>query len=287
MLTSLLSTSNRTIDTLTVINTISKFLGESEAKIQYGILTGKVEGLVILPYSFNVAFATSLIPTISACVARKETEKAMKRINFSILATILISFPCMAIFFIFSEQILKLLFPNAYLGANMLKICSLSIIFVAITQTIGGILQGLKKVKEPLIAIGVSSIVKLLLNLILVPIKELNIKGAIISSLVSHVVLFIISYVYLKKYTYFNMNIIKFIIKPIIATIIMSAISVSIYNINLSLSGNIKLILAIFMGIISYIISIFSLKILSKEEIYMLPYGNKLYKIKKIKNAET
>lgn len=280
MLASLLATSNRTIDAFTVVNTISKFLGTEKAKFQYGILTGKVEGLVMLPYSFNIAFATTLIPTISASEARGEMEKAMKRINFSILATILISLPCMAVLFVFSEQILKLMFPNAYLGANMLKICSLSIIFVAITQTIGGVLQGLKRVKEPLIAIGISSVIKLILNLILVPIKDLNINGAIIASLVSHIVLFVISYVYLKKYTYFNMNTIKFIVKPVIATIIMSAIAISIYNLNICSSENIKLILALLIGTISYIITVFLLKILSKEEINMLPYGNKLYKYK-------
>ena len=282
MLASLLATSNKTIDAFTVVNTISKFLGTEEAKFQYGILSGKVEGLVILPYSFNIAFATTLIPTISASEARGEMDKAMKRIDFSILATILISLPCIAIFFTFAEPVLKLLFPNAYLGATMLKICSLSIVFVAITQTIGGVLQGLKRVKEPLIAIGIGAIVKLILNIVLVPIKELNINGAIYASLASHIVIFGISYYYLKKYTDFRMNINKFIIKPVLATIVLIISSIVIYNIKIFTSQNLNLIFALIIGLITYIMAIVLLKILSKEEICMLPYGNKIYKKRRI-----
>ena len=281
-LTSLIATANRTIDAFSIVNIISKYMNSEEAKFQYGILTGKVEGLVVLPYSFNIAFATTLIPTISASRARGEMNKAVKRINFSILSTILICLPCTAVLFAFAEPILKLLFPNAYLGKTMLKICSLSIVFVAVTQTIGGVLQGLKKVKEPVIAIGVGALVKLILNPILLQIQTLNINGAIIATIISHIVTFCISFYYLKKYINIKIDIIKFIIKPILATMIMIFISWNIYNnLNLFENYNLNLIIALIIGILVYVVSIVILKILSKEEMGMLPYGNKIYGKKK------
>lgn len=284
-LTALLSSINRTIDAFSVINITSKFLGEEQAKFQYGILTGKVEGLVMLPYSFNIAFATSLIPSISASRAKGEMDKAIKRIKFSMLATILIALPCTAILVVFAEPILKLLFPNAYLGASMLKLSSLSILFVAITQTIGGVLQGIKKVKVPIIAIGAGAIIKAILNIILIPIETLNIKGAIIATIASHIVTFIISLIYLKKYIRIQLNLNKFIIKPIIATSIMIITSWCAYKkITILISENIGLIISLMIGIVIYAVTILVLKILSKEEIYMLPYGNKLYKDKKTAN---
>ncbi len=278
-ITALLSSANRTIDAFTIINIISKYMGTDEAKFQYGILTGKVEGLVVLPYSFNIAFATTLIPTISASKARGEMDKAEKRISFSMLSTILISLPCMAVLIVFAEPILKLLFPNAYLGKTMLKICSLSIVFVAITQTIGGVLQGINRVKEPVIAIGVGVVIKLILNIILLPIQNLNINGAIISTIISHIVTFCIILYYLKKYIQIEFSIIKFMVKPVLATIIMVGSSWNIYN-NLLIftSRNISLIISLIIGMLIYILAIIFLKVLSKEEVYMLPYGNKLYK---------
>lgn len=273
--TALLSAANRTIDTFSIINIISKYMSYDEAKFQYGILTGKVEGLVVLPYSFNIAFATTLIPTISAARARGEMEKAIKRINFSILATILISLPCTAILFAFSEPILKLLFPNAYLGKTMLKICSLSIVFVALTQTIGGVLQGLQKVKEPVISIGVGALVKLILNPILLNIKELNINGAIIATIISQIVTFSLSLYYLRKNIDVKIKFIKCVIKPIIATALMIFASLSLYT-----KMQLNIVISLIAGFIVYLISVIILKILSKEEICMLPYGNIIYKDK-------
>jgi len=283
-LTSLLAAANKSIDAFSIVNIISRYMNPEEAKFQYGILTGKVEGLVILPYSFNIAFATTLIPTISASRARGEMDKATKRINFSILATILISLPCTAVLFIYAKPILKLLFPNAYLGETMLKICSISIVFVAVTQTIGGVLQGLRKVKQPALAIGIGAIVKLTLNPILLQIKSLNINGAIIATIISHIVTFVISFYYLRKYIKMKMSIIKFVIKPVLATMIMILISWNLYSMGIFQSDNINLIIALIIGILVYVISIFLLKILSKEEICMLPYGNKIYKARNIKN---
>jgi len=281
--TSLISAANRTIDTFSIVNIMSSYMETEKAKFQYGILTGKIEGLIVLPYSFNIAFATTLIPSISASQARGEMDKALKRIDFSLLATILISLPCTAVLFVFSEQILKMLFPNAYLGQTMLKICSLSIVFVAITQTIDGVLQGLKKVKEPAIAIGIGAIVKLILNLILLPIPKLNIHGAIIATIISHIVTFVISFYYLKKYIKIRIKIGKFILKPVIATIIMIGISWYMYNMQLFYSQNLNLIISLIIGIIVYILCIILLKILSKEEVCMLPYGNKMYRTKNLK----
>lgn len=43
---------------------------EESAKIQYGILSGKVETLVTIPMSFNMAFATALVPSISKAMAK-------------------------------------------------------------------------------------------------------------------------------------------------------------------------------------------------------------------------
>ena len=168
---------------------------------------------------------------------------------------------------------------QCYLHSSpLLKIYSISIIFVAMTQTIGGVLQGLKRVREPLIAISIGSIIKLILNLILVPIEKLNIYGAIIASIVSHAVIFCIYYYYLLKYAEFKIKFVKEIIKPLIATIIMVLFSDLIFNLSIFNSQNINLIFALSIGILIYIIMIIVLRILPKDEINMLPYGSIVYR---------
>lgn len=147
-LCALFSSTTKTIDALTVVRILKNFITEEEATIQYGILSGKVDTLITLPFSFNIAFATALVPTVSAAIAKKESHIAKRRIEFSILVTILIGLPCTICMSIFSNEILELLFPKASSGAQMLQIASWTIIFVVLTQTINGALQGLRKGKR-------------------------------------------------------------------------------------------------------------------------------------------
>ena len=282
----LFSITGKTIDALTVVRMLKSTLGEEFATLQYGILSGKVDTLITLPFSFNIALATALVPTISGAIAKNEISTAKRRTEFSILVTILIGLPCTVFMSLFAKQILELLFPNASSGAEMLSLSALTIIFVVLIQTINGALQGLGKVNVPVFAFGVGAIVKLVFNIVLLP--SMGVNGAIISSILSHVISFVICFISLKRNMNISFKINKFIIKPIIATIIMSLVLyvfyLKMYGI---ISSKILLIVSLLIGIIAYVISIFALKILSEEEIFMIPYGQKLYKLSKRQRRKT
>lgn len=280
-LSSIMSTLNKNIDSITVVRGLKKFLSEGEAKLQYGILGGKVDTLITLPLSFNIAFATALVPAISGSIAKGETKKAGKRISFSLLVTILIGLPCTFGLIIFAQPILNLLFPNAIKGAFLLQISAISIIFSVLSQTINGALQGLGKIIIPAIASFIGLIVKLITNIILIQIPEIGVNGAAIGSILNNIVSFIISFIMLLKTIKLDINPTKFIIKPIFATIIMCVCSYSLYlllitnGIQEKIVTSISLIFAI--GI--YVINIIILKIFNKEEFNMIPYGDKVYNI--------
>lgn len=205
------STTIKTIDATTIVRILKNSIGEETATMQYGILSGKVDTLITLPFSFNIAIATALIPSISSAIARGDIFNAKRKIKFSILATTLIGIPCTIIMSIFSKQILELLFPNASLGAEMLKLSSWSIIFVVLTQTISGILQGLGKVNIPVIAFAIGTIIKFIFNIVLIP--KVGINGAIISSILSHITSFVVCFMVVKKKLNWHININKFVIK--------------------------------------------------------------------------
>ncbi len=284
-LCSLFSATNKTIDALTIVRILKDIIGEEQATLEYGILSGKVDTLITLPFSFNIAIATALVPTIAGAIARKENNTVKRRIKFSMLATILIGLPCTIYMCIFSRQILEILFPNASSGANMLSIASLSIIFVVLSQTINGALQGLGKVNITVIAFACGSIVKLILNLLLIP--KIGINGASISSLISHITSFFICFITLRKSLDISFESKKFLIKPVISNIIMIVISYFTWKkLYLIIPHKILFIFCLFIGIITYVISIIVLKNLSKEEIFMIPYGQKIYKKRKNKTLK-
>ncbi len=198
-LSTMLSLATKTIDTFTIIRIGEKVVGYDEIKLQYGILSGKVETLISLPYSFNIAIATTLIPTITALKEKNDIKSVKRRIKKSIFATILIGLPMSICMSVFSDIILKILFPNASLGAELLKISAWNIIIVVLIQTVNGALQGLGIFKMPVIALSIGGILKLILNLILIRIPNLGIKGAIISTIMSQLMTLIICLITLKK----------------------------------------------------------------------------------------
>ena len=73
---------NKNIDSMTIVRNLKNFMTETEAKLQYGILSGKVDTIVAFPLSFNSAFSSALIPAVSAAKASGNFEYANKKIKF-------------------------------------------------------------------------------------------------------------------------------------------------------------------------------------------------------------
>lgn len=279
-LSAIMSTLNKNIDSITVVRGLKKFLTESEAISQYGILSGKVDTLITLPLSFNIAFATALVPSISSAIAKGERESASKRISFSILVSILIGLPCTVGMMIFSQQIIELLFPKATAGSLLLQMSAITIIFSVLAQTINGALQGLGKVMTPAITSTIGLIIKLIINVWLIQIPGIGVYGAVIGSILNNIVAFALSYIVLVKTIKLDIKIIKYIVKPIFATIIMAICSYYTFLlIQGIISARIATIISILIAIIIYTVSVVIFKILDKEEMKMIPYGIKIVKI--------
>lgn len=156
-LTAIMSSLNKNIDSFTVVRSLKEFMSEDMAISQYGILGGKVDMLTSLPLSINVAFATALVPAISAAKAKKDQKTITQKTSFSLLTSMLIGLPCTVGMCLFAGPILNLLFPNASAGEVILQISSLTIIFTILDQTINGALQGYGKLIIPAVSLGCRS----------------------------------------------------------------------------------------------------------------------------------
>lgn len=112
------------------------------------------------------------------------------------------------------------------------------------------------------------------------PIPEIGVNGAAIASVACHIVAFTIAMTALRKTIKLNLTFSKFVVKPVIATAIMGICSYFIY---LTLSGiiaqKLATIVSIIFAVIIYALAIVALKVFKKEEIEMMPYGNKICRI--------
>ena len=284
-LSSIMTSFNKNIDSFTVKRILSGYMPADIATKLYGQLSGKVDTVTNLPLAINIAFATALVPAISAAKAKNDKESATKRTSFSLLTSMLIGLPCVVGMIVFAQPILNLLYPNANEGALLLQLISVSVIFSILDQTINGALQGFGKVMVPAIALGIGCVVKLVLNIILLKIPFFNVYGAAIGSIACHAVAFAIVFNVLKKYVKLDLPFNKFVVKPAIATTIMAICSYTLYLLmDRIISGRLATIIAMLFAVVIYLAAVVALKIYNKEDIYMLPKGEKIYEIlKKLK----
>ena len=290
-ISSVISVVNPIIDSSTVSRCIqTAFAGiieggkealEAYAMNMTGILS-KVDTLVGLPVAINVAFSTALTPAIAGSIAKKDYKSASKRLKFSLFSSLVIVLPCAAGFIALAQPILNLIYPSASDGASILMLYSISMIFIALSQTINGGLYGLNKTHVPAIALAVGAVIKFILNMILISNPDINILGAGISSITCQIVAFTIGITALRKSIKLNMNFKNNILKPILSALIME---ISVYFINMGLNNiinnNVSTIISILCGVIIYVCLILFTKTLSKEDIMMIPFGTKIYPILK------
>lgn len=267
-LSSFLMTLGNNIDSFTIMRILKEKLGEEIAKERYGILSSKVELLTMFPMALNGSIALALIPEISRLNTLKNQKKMNKSINFAILLTIFMCVPIMCVMSVYSNEIINFLYPKANKGGELLKISSYVIVFLCLIQTTNGILQGIGKTYIYIKATILGLIVKLIFNLLLIPINGIYEKGAVISTFFSDGLTCILLIKNMTKILNIKVTIKNKIIKIIFCIVIPIIIFSKI---------KMWFILEIIFCAIIYILLIFILKVFDEDEIKTFPNGEKIY----------
>jgi len=243
----------------------------------YGIIVGKVDILVSIPHTFNVAIVTPLIPMITEFMVKKDYLGAQKRINFSMKLSSIIAFPCAIGLAILADPLFKAIFPNAPEGAMLLQIEVWAIIFSLLAQVAQGALNGIGKLIVPGLSVVVAAVVKYILNITLIPIYGEVIVP--ITTIVYHLVNCLIVTTVLYKALKSSPDIKNIVIKPLFAAL---AMGVMVYLTHKSLnviitSSVINMGLSIIAGALVYFVLLLAQKTLTKDEKSSVPILNKIF----------
>lgn len=270
------------IDLATVMRSLMNAgFSSDDANRLYGILTGKCYVLTHFPVTINVALATLLVPSIASSIAVRDMKTVSRKISMSLKLTTLIGMPASAGMAVLAGPILMLLFPNNSDGAYFLALSALTIVFVGLTETLAGILQGLGKVVVPAISLFFGAAVKLIINYSTVSIPEVNLKGAIIGTLACYVVSSVIGYIVLIGKFKLKISLSDFIIKPVVASSAMGMFAYYGYDfiMKITQSNLLSVAATIVMSALIYGIFILLLGGVSKKEIELVPFGQNMGKV--------
>ena len=247
-------------------------------------MLNKADNITNLPLALNIAFATVLVPSISAALVKGDRKTASQKISYSVLISTIIILPCAAGLIVLAQPFFNLLYPNASQGAPLLQWAAVALIFTALDQTICGSLQGLSRVKVPATGLLLGAIVKFILNMILIPIPSVNIYGAVVSSVACHLVAFLYCFHALRKAIPLQLKRTKYFTKPILCTLFMSAVTWGSYRlVMLACHSNlIAVVISVGLSVVAYFAAVFGLHVLNKDEVLELPMGGRIARLLKL-----
>jgi len=274
------------IDSAIVIRCLTsiKYSVDSATSL-FGMLTGYVNPLINMPAVLSLALAMSLVPAISSSKAERDLKGVKQKSSLGFRLALLVGLPCALGFFVLSEPILKLLYhnlegENLKITVGLLQTMSLGVLFLTMVQTMTGILQGLGKVTIPVINLLIGAVVKVAVSLILIRIPEINIQGAAIGTLTCYAVAAVLDVIMVIKYSKFSFKLMDHLLKPLIASGVMTAAAYYGYNIAAGhFSNTVSTLIAVVAAVAVYAVMLFLIRALNREDMDFIPGGGKITKL--------
>ncbi len=255
----------------------------------WGLYSVAVLSLFNLVPSLCVAFGKSALPNVTASWARRDIPGTKRNIESVLRITSLLAIPAGIGLSVLSEPILNLLFDQetVYIGGPILTVLGFACIFVSIVTPMYNMLQAVGRVDIPVKLMLLGAAIKLVMNFSLIGIPQLNIRGAAFGTLACYMVIFAFSLYFLCRETKVVPNISSVFLKPLVAAALMGAAAWACNGLlghflntaqNSGLASVVTLVSIVLGGLI-YVISLILLRAISKDDILMLPKGEKIAKV--------
>lgn len=280
------------VDSKLCMNRLQSAAGFSymQAKVLYGIY-GKAQTLFNLPAAFITPLTISIVPAIAGAIAKGERESGAKIAEDSMRMSAVLSLPMGVGLAVLSYPIVNVLYPNSHsAGPGLLSIMGVASFFVCIMLMENAVLQASGKERLPMYSMITGSLVKIAVNWVLVARPEINIYGAPIGTLVGYIVMCAMNYVFLCRALPRRPRVTKILLRPLLASALMGAAAWAVYGLASRFIGAgrwlgmaVSMVLAIGIAVVVYLVAAIGLKTVTYEDMKMIPGGEKLAKILRIR----
>lgn len=249
--------------------------------------------------TFTITLGLAGIPVLSEAWTMKRTETVKRSIESVIRLTMLIALPAGIGMIALADDLLFLFFGSSPVNtpaipyiAPILAYYGLSVIFLALDQPLVSVLQAIDREDVPIKAMGIGAAVKIISNFIFVSIPSVNIQGAVIGSALCNIIMVVFAMVVISKETGLRYRWGSLFIRPLFAALISGAgayLTNSIFEKALPAGGltflnawlsadNIACVAGVLAAVLFYVVALFSIGAITKEDVSMLPGGRKIAK---------
>lgn len=270
------------IDSLLVINILSLTREEAAATASYGLFTGFVSTLINLPIVLGLSLGIAVVPHLSHAKEERNIDSVKQKCDTALKLALMIGVPFAFLYLTMPAGILKFLYPalsgNELAEAvTLLRVGSVSVIALSVTQIYTSILQGLGDIYRPVKNMGIGSAVKITLDLILLP--TIGIIGVAIASVACFFLTAILNFFSVTRLTGKSRQLLKNSGVIVLSGVIMSGV---VLIINLVTTGRPATIIVAIVSAVLYFFFLLFFKAFSDSELLSLPFGKKLLSFSKI-----
>lgn len=237
-----------------------------------------------LPSQLMVALTASVIPAVSAHLARQDTLGAGRTSNSAFRVAMILALPMGVGLFTLAELILELLFPGKLdlaVGAPIMAVLGIATIFVCIMSICNSILQAHGHVGIPVFTAIVGGVVKIVVNYVLVGNDAINIKGAPVGTLACFAVVAVLDMIFIHRVVPEPPKFLQALAKPFVASVAMGAAAWGVAGLfSRGVAGpRFGCLAGIAVGVVVYAALVVALKMLSRDDLALMPKGDKIAKI--------
>lgn len=271
------------VDSITVVNMLQiSGTPEDLAKLLKGAFD-RGQPLIQFGTFFATSLSLALVPAISEAVAQRQHHMIASRSEIAIRLTFLLGLPASFGLALLAEPVNVMLYGDKN-GTEALAVQSFTIMFATLSIASAGILQGLGRVMRPARNLFIGVMVKLVLNLALVPFW--GIAGAALSTVIAYLVAMGLNVLAVKKYTGAHIGLRQTVHKPFLSVIVMSVVVLLVEWGATALLGKTGMserlyqtlvaLISVGTGALVYLLALLKTGGLTRSDIHFLPKGKRI-----------
>ncbi len=254
-------------------------------KVLYGSYSGYYVLLQNVPVSLAAALASSTVPAIVKSFALNDIKGVKAKAGAAIKLSMLVGIPCAIGYFALARPIIMLLFrscDSVDMVTRMLMLGCASIIFYTLSTVTGSVLQGISKMRVPVINSAISLAIHVVALCLALRFTDLNIYALVLFDMIFSLIICILNLNAIRRYINFVPEVKNTFVMPAVAAAIMGFVGFIVYRllIKVGIFGNsISCIIAILVCFVVYAILLLLFKTVSEDELEGLPGGRKMVSI--------
>ena len=193
-----------------------------------------------------------------------------------------IGMPCAVGLFVLGGPIIQMLFrsiqPDSLaIATSIMRVASISVIFISLVQTMTGALQGMGRQHWPVWSLLAGGVLKVVSNYIFLSLPAVNILGASISNVVCYGVAGIIDTILVLRLTGLRVRLWDMFLKPLVCSLAMGcAVYLAYRGLHALRPGTITTLIAVLVGVGVYFLMAMVVELFSPEELDSIPGGGRI-----------